>query len=302
MLSKSTYETISGYVPESNIKQNENLAGYTSFKIGGDASCLVDIQSEKQLCDMAHFLNAVEYPYFVLGNGSNTLVADTGFDGIVLHIGKAYSDIELEGNTIIAEAGAMLARVARVAQENGLSGLEFAAGIPGSVGGGVVMNAGAYGGEMSQVVSCVRAVSQDGEVYELSNHDLEFGYRQSVLRNNRFIVSKVVFELTPGDKDEIRTMMDDYNARRRDKQPLDLPSAGSTFKRPEGYFAGELIMNAGMRGFQIGGARVSDKHCGFVVNVGNASAEDVLDVIAEVQERVMDRFKVHLEPEIVVLK
>lgn len=302
MLSNTTLETIKGYIPEQNIKLDEPLSGYTSFKIGGCASCLVEIENTKQLASMARYLNMVEYPYFVLGNGSNTLVSDDGFNGIVLHIGKHFEEITVAGNTITAKAGAMLARVSKIAQENGLKGLEFAAGIPGSVGGGVVMNAGAYGGEMSQVVRLVKVISSEGETLELDRDSLEFGYRNSVLKHKKFIVSEVVFELEEGNPEEIKALMADYNARRREKQPLNLPSAGSTFKRPEGYFAGKLIMDAGLRGYRIGGAQISEKHCGFVVNTGNATAADVLDVMAEAQERVYDKFGVRLEPEVVILK
>lgn len=302
MLSKTTLDTIRGYVPEENIILDAPLADYTTFRTGGTAVCIIEIETVGQLANMSKYLNLVEYPYFVLGNGSNTLALDEGYEGIILHLGKKFEGITVEDNIITAKAGTMLTRVSRAALENGLSGLEFAAGIPGSVGGAVVMNAGAYGGEMSQVVKLVRVVSPEGEVMELTPEFLEFGYRNSVLRHKKFIATEVVFELTPGDKTVIKDTMDDYNARRRDKQPLEYPSAGSTFKRPEGHFAGKLIMDAGLRGFQIGGAKVSDKHCGFIINVGNATSEDILDVIAETKERVFERFTVSLEPEIVILK
>lgn len=302
MLSKTTLDTIRGYVPEENIILDASLSDYTTFKVGGKAVCIVEIETVAQLANMSRYLNLVEYPYFILGNGSNTLALDEGYEGIILHLGKKFSGIIVEGNIITAKAGTMLTKISRVAMENGLAGLEFAAGIPGSVGGAVVMNAGAYGGEMSQVVKLVRVVSPEGEIMELTPAFLEFGYRNSVLKHKKFIAAEVVFELQEGDKEAIKATMDEYNARRREKQPLEYPSAGSTFKRPEGYFAGKLIMDSGLRGFQIGGARVADKHCGFVVNMGNATAADILDVMAEVKERVFDRFSVSLEPEIVVLK
>jgi len=302
MLTKTTLETIKGYIPEENIILDAKLADYTTFKVGGKASCIIEIETLEQLSNMSRYLNLVEYPYFILGNGSNTLALDEGYDGIILHLGKKFEGATVKGNIITAKTGTMLTKVSKLAQENGLTGLEFAAGIPGSVGGAVVMNAGAYGGEMSQVVKLVRVVSPEGEVMELTPAFLEFGYRNSVLKHKKFIAAEVVLELQPGDKDEIKATMDDYNSRRREKQPLEYPSAGSTFKRPEGHFAGKLIMDSGLRGFQIGGARVSDKHCGFVVNTGNATAADILDVIEEVTERVFDRFSVNLEPEIVILK
>lgn len=302
MLSTTTLETIRGYIPEENIILDASLSDYTTFKVGGPAVCIVEIETVQQLANMSRYLNLVEYPYFILGNGSNTLALDEGYDGIIIHLGKKFEGITVENNRIIAKAGTMLTKVAKVALKHGLTGLEFAAGIPGSVGGAVVMNAGAYGGEMSQVVKLVKVVSPDGEVMELNSAFLEFGYRNSVLKHKKFIATEVVFELQPGDKDTIKATMDDYNSRRREKQPLEYPSAGSTFKRPEGYFAGKLIMDSGLRGFQIGGARVSDKHCGFVINVGNATAADILDVIEETKERVFDRFSVSLEPEIVILK
>ena len=192
-------------------------------------------------------------------------------------------------------------QVAKTAKENGLTGLEFAAGIPGTVGGGAVMNAGAYGGEMSQVVTTVTVVNRNGEIMELDNSTMEYGYRTSVIQNQPFVVTKVTFRLQPGDPQEIAAKMEELAIRRREKQPLEYPSAGSTFKRPEGHFAGQLIMEAGLRGYSVGGAKVSDKHCGFIINTGNATAEDVKDVIWEVQRRVKERFHVDLEPEIKML-
>lgn len=211
------------------------------------------------------------------------------------------SSIRVDGDCIVAQAGALLSQVAKEALEHGLTGLEFASGIPGTVGGAVVMNAGAYGGEMSQVVTEVTVLNSEGEILVLDNATMEFGYRYSTIRHQPFVVTNVSFQLKAGDQKQIRTKMEELAAKRREKQPLEYPSAGSTFKRPEGYYAGELIMKAGMRGFQIGGARVSDKHCGFIVNVGNATAADILDVIEEVQERVKERFGVTLEMEPVVL-
>lgn len=301
MISGAVVEALQKFVPKENIRLQEPMAAHTTFRIGGAADCLIELENEEQLRKVQRYLGLVGMPYFVVGNGSNLLVRDEGYRGVVLQIGDRMSRITVEGTEIIAEAGALLGRVAQAAREHGLTGLEFAAGIPGTVGGGVMMNAGAYGGEMSQVVARVEVLSRDGELMTLDNETMEFGYRTSTIRNNSFIVTKVVFGLEQGDSSAIQEKMKELAARRREKQPLEYPSAGSTFKRPEGNFAGKLIMEAGLKGFQIGGARVSDKHCGFVVNTGNATAEDVRQVISEVQQRVKEKFRVELEPEIVFL-
>ena len=209
--------------------------------------------------------------------------------------------ITVDGDHIYVQAGALLSKTAAAARDAGLSGMEFAAGIPGSIGGGVVMNAGAYDGEMKQITESVKVMDQEGQILVLDNDTMEFGYRTSIIKNRPFIVLEVVLRMQPGRKDEIQVKMDELMAKRQSKQPLNYPSAGSTFKRPEGYFAGKLIMDAGMRGYRIGDAQVSDKHCGFVINIGNASAADVREVIEEVQERVKERFHVNLEPEVIFL-
>lgn len=301
MISEAVIEALKNFVPEENICLQEPMAGHTTFRIGGPADCFLQLENEEQLRKVQHYLRLVDIPWFVLGNGSNLLVSDRGFAGVVLQVGKKMENITVEGCRIVAQAGATMAQVARTAWEHGLTGLEFASGIPGTVGGGVVMNAGAYGGEMSQVVTRVAVLDKEGERMELDNATMEFGYRTSTIKNNSFIVTEVEFSLKAGDKEQIRATMDELAARRRAKQPLEYPSAGSTFKRPAGHFAGQLIMEAGLRGFQIGGARVSDKHCGFVINTGNATAQDVRDVICEVQERVKERFHVNLETEVLFL-
>lgn len=301
MIGGAVVEALERFVPRENIRLQEPMAGHTTFRIGGPADCFLELENEEQLKKLRRYLEMTGVSFFVLGNGSNLLVNDTGYRGVILQIGQKMSRIMVQGDRIIAKAGAALAQVARTAMENGLSGLEFASGIPGTVGGGVVMNAGAYGGEMSQVVSQVNVVSREGELLELDNETMEFGYRSSVIRQSPFIVTEVTFRLEQGDRSAIKDKMEELAARRREKQPLEYPSAGSTFKRPEGNFAGKLIMEAGLKGFQIGGAKVSDKHCGFVVNTGNATAQDVRDVMAEIQHRVKERFRVDLEPEIVFL-
>lgn len=301
MVSGAIVESLQKYVLGENIRLQESMAGHTTFRIGGPADCFIQIENTEQIKKVQRYLKQLELPYFVMGNGSNLLVDDSGYRGIILQIGQKMNGITVEGNYIIAEAGALLSQVAHVAMEHGLTGLEFASGIPGTVGGGVMMNAGAYGGDMSQVVTQVCVISDEGEMLELANETMEFGYRTSTIRHNSFLVTEVTFELQNGDRDVIKEKMDELAVRRREKQPLEYPSAGSTFKRPEGYFAGKLIMDAGLSGFQIGGARVSDKHAGFIINTGNATARDVKRVIAVVQERVKEKFRVDLEPEIVFL-
>ena len=301
MISAAVIEALKGFVPEENIILQEEMAGHTTFRIGGPADCFLQLENEEQLQKVQKYLNLVEEPYFILGNGSNLLVDDKGYRGIILQIGKKMGRILVDGCTIVAQAGALLSQVARTAYEHSLTGLEFAAGIPGTLGGGVVMNAGAYGGELSQVVNLVRVVGKDGEVMELDNSTMEFGYRYSTIKRYPFTVTEVTLKLAEGNKEEIGAKMEELALKRKEKQPLEYPSAGSTFKRPEGYFAGKLIMDAGMRGFQIGGARVSDKHCGFVINTGKATSGDVKDVIEEVQARVKELFRVDLEPEVIFL-
>lgn len=298
---EAVYEYIRANVPEEDILTEEPMSRHTTFRIGGEAACFIRISSEEQLRKLIPYFENVGVEYFVLGKGSNLLVGDKGYPGVILQISDACQQIEAEENRLQVQAGAALSKVALFAMERGLEGLEFAAGIPGTVGGGVVMNAGAYGGEMKQVVESVRVLSSEGEILTLDNDTMEFGYRTSIIRNRNFTVLSVTFRLREGNREEIRAKIEDFQKRRMEKQPLNYPSAGSTFKRPEGYFAGKLIMDAGLRGFQIGDARVSDKHCGFVVNVGKATARDVTDVIEEVQERVRERFGVSLEREVIYL-
>jgi len=301
MISNAVIEALKRFVPPDNIHMQEPMMAHTTFRVGGPADCLVELENTEQLQKVQHYLEQIEIPYVVLGNGSNVLVSDKGYAGIVLQVGERMNRIVVEGTRVIAQAGALLSKVSRVAMEHGLTGLEFASGIPGTVGGGVVMNAGAYGGEMSQVVAKVTVVNAEGEILELENETMEFGYRHSVIRNQPFTVTEVAFELAEGNREDIKATMDDLTAKRREKQPLEYPSAGSTFKRPEGHFAGQLIMEAGLRGFQIGGAKVSDKHCGFVINAGNATASDIKTLIEEIQARVKEKFGVELEPEVIFL-
>ncbi len=299
MISKTVYEALAKYVPEENIWVQEPMSKHTTFRVGGNADCMVKVANKTQLADIIRYIGRVEYPCLVLGNGSNLLVSDKGFKGIVLQIGDAMNKITVMGDTIIAQAGALMSQVAKAALDASLTGLEFASGIPGTIGGGVVMNAGAYDGEMSQVVESVSVINKDGEELIFDNETMEFGYRDSVIKRHRFIVTEVKFKLKKGDKDQIKQKMDELAAKRREKQPLEFPSAGSTFKRPEGYFAGKLIMDAGLGGYTVGDAQVSEKHCGFVINRGNATAEDVYTLIRDVKDRVYETSGVTLEPEVI---
>lgn len=301
MISEAVIQALKKFVPEENICLQESMASHTTFRIGGLADCFVQLENTEQLIKVQKYLNQVGVPFFILGNGSNLLVSDAGFRGVILQIGSRMSGVTVEGNVIVAQAGASMAQIARTAMEHELTGMEFASGIPGTIGGGVVMNAGAYGGELSQIVTQVNVVNSEGEIMELDNETMEFGYRTSTIRNNPFTVTEVILRLEKGDRHQIRERMEELAAKRREKQPLEYPSAGSTFKRPAGHYAGQLIMEAGLRGFQCGGARVSDKHCGFVINTGNATAEDVRKLIREVQARVKDQFNVDLETEVLFL-
>ncbi|MBD5466636.1 MAG: UDP-N-acetylmuramate dehydrogenase [Lachnospiraceae bacterium] len=286
-------------VAPEHLLQEEPMAKHTTFRVGGAADILIRIQGEEQLTKLAAYLGQLHQPYLVIGNGSNLLVSDRGYHGVVLQIGDGMNAVTVDGERMCVQAGALLSSVASQAAQHGLSGLEFAAGIPGSMGGAIVMNAGAYEGEMSQIVESVTVLNEQGERMVLDRDTMEFGYRTSIIRNRPFIVVETVLRLHKGDEQEIRARMEDFNAKRRAKQPLEYASAGSTFKRPEGYYAGKLIMDAGLRGYRIGGAQVSEKHCGFIINVGNASAQDIYELIAEVQEKVKQRFHVELEPEVI---
>ncbi|MBO5284213.1 MAG: UDP-N-acetylmuramate dehydrogenase [Lachnospiraceae bacterium] len=302
MISDAVIQTIAGFVPRENIRRREPMNRHTTFRIGGEADCFVEIESMEQLQKLQRYLRIVELPCLVMGNGSNLLISDRGYAGVVLQIGPRMQQIRLEGDRMIVQAGALMSQVAKAAYEQELTGFEFACGIPGTIGGGVVMNAGAYGGELSQVVSQVKVIDREGNVLELDNETMEFGYRTSAIKSHPFTVVEVTLQLAPGEREAIRSRMNELAAKRREKQPLEYPSAGSTFKRPEGYYAGELIMKSGLRGYQIGGARVSDKHCGFIINTGNATYEDVRDLIAYVQERVKACFGVDLEPEVIFVE
>lgn len=292
---------IASFIEAEDIKIDEMMNKHTSFRVGGPAKVFLTVHSEEKLRNILLALKRYELPYFVLGNGSNLLVSDEGYDGVMVYLGEEFSEVEITGTQMRAKAAALLGKVARKAMEEGLAGLEFAAGIPGSLGGGVVMNAGAYGGELSQVVTKVKAMNPNGEIIELEKEQLLLGYRTSIFKIKPFVILEVFMELQKGNKEEILAKIKEYTKARVEKQPLEYPSAGSTFKRPEGYFAGKLIMDAGLRGYRVGDAQVSEKHCGFVINRGNATATEIKTLMENVAKKVKEEFGVDLEAEVIML-
>ena len=293
-------EALSAIAGSHQILENEPMSRHTTFRVGGPADVLFLPESEEQLLQALSIAREAGVPCFVIGNGSNLVVKDGGIRGLVIALGEGMAAIARAGETLTAWAGASLARVSAYAQASGLSGLEFASGIPGTLGGGCAMNAGAYGGQLSDVLVDAR-VLLDGEVCTLTVEEMQMGYRTSLPLRRGGIVISARFALTPDDPEAIAARMRELNARRRDKQPLNHPSAGSTFKRPEGYFAGALIEQAGLKGKRVGGAQVSEKHAGFIVNTGGATAADILTLIGTVQDEVADRFGVRLETEVRIL-
>ena len=281
--------------------EREPMSKHTSFRIGGPADLFVQPANEEELWNALHLARQEKVPFFIVGNGSNLLVSDEGFRGMILHTGGMLKDISVEGDVIYAQAGALLSTVAKTALEHGLAGMEFAAGIPGTLGGAVCMNAGAYGGEMKDILLDAEVLTQEGERLVLPVEELDLSYRHSVIFEKNYVVLAAHIRLSRGDTAEIKNRMNELAGARRDKQPLEYPSAGSTFKRPEGYFAGKLIQDAGLKGYTVGGAQVSEKHSGFVINRGGATAEEVRFLIRQVRSKVKQQFGVELEPEVRML-
>ena len=280
------------------VLEAEPMSKHTTFRIGGPADLFVAPENTDEIKNLIAICKEEEVPYFILGNGSNLLVSDKGYRGVIIQLYRSFGQITLKENEIHAQAGALLSGIAAMAREASLTGFEFAGGIPGTLGGAVVMNAGAYGGEMKDVLKEVTVLTPEGEIVTLQAGELQMGYRTSIIKEAGYIVLEAVISLKKGDQDEIKSRMQELAGMRSSKQPLSYPSAGSTFKRPEGYFAGKLIMDSGLRGYQVGGAQVSEKHCGFVINTGNATAKDVTTLMADVQRIVMEKFGVKLEPEV----
>ena len=280
------------------IKENEPMSLHTTFKIGGAADLFASVAAETELISLVKLARREGIPFMIMGNGSNMLVGDGGIRGLVIQIGSSFSECEINGTEIDAKAGVLMSKIAALAARASLTGFEPMSGIPGTLGGGIFMNAGAYGGEMSQVVKSVKYIDRDGNIHTADTSECGFGYRKSIFSSGDKYIISARLSLRQGNEDDIRDAMADYNKRRSDKQPLSYPSAGSTFKRPEGHFAGKLIQDAGLMGYSIGGAQVSEKHAGFVINTGGATASDVLALIEHIQKTVMDKFGIMLEPEI----
>lgn len=289
---------ITEIIEENRVLRDEPMKKHTTFRVGGNADYFIKPVSNEEVKKVIELCNEFEMPYYILGNGSNLLVGDKGYRGVIVHIYKEMNTIRTEGDCIRAQAGALLSKIGNEALAAELTGFEFASGIPGTLGGAVVMNAGAYGGEMKDILLDATVLTPEGEILVLSKDELEFGYRTSVIARKGYIVLEASIQLNKGEKEAIKERMDDLKLQRTTKQPLEYPSAGSTFKRPEGYFAGKLIADTGLRGFRIGGAQVSEKHCGFVINKENATAADIVELMRQVAERVQEKFGVELEPEV----
>ena len=293
----SFFENFNDGIRSVPVAEHVTLDKFTTLRVGGPADYFAEPESEAQLLSLLRAARDREIPVLLLGNGSNVLVRDGGFRGLVIRLGKGFSQVECKGNQIYAQAGALLSAVARAAQEHHLTGLEFAHGIPGTVGGGAYMNAGAYGGELANVISSLRVLKGDA-VTEIPVTEMDYGYRRSRAMEEGWIITGVTFSLLSGSDGDIDAAMRDFASRRREKQPLEYPSAGSFFKRPKGHFAGALIEGAGLKGLTVGGAQVSEKHAGFLINRGGASAADFLGLMAAVQQKVADQYGVKLEPEV----
>ncbi len=296
-MEKAFLDSIYEIIDRENVKLDEPMKNHTTFRIGGNAEVFAQVATS-EIADLIKLCKVNNVPYVILGNGSNVLVGDKGVKGVVISVGNRMSSIEVENDEVFAEAGALLSQVANMAATESLTGMEFAAGIPGSIGGAVLMNAGAYGGEIKDILVSVKLLTEDGEIVERLAKDLDLSYRHSAIMSEGGVVLSARLKLKKGDEVEIRKTMTELKEKRVEKQPLNYPSAGSTFKRPEGYFAAKLIDDCGLRGYRVGGAQVSEKHCGFVVNVGNATASDVLNVMKDVNDKVKSAVNVELEPEV----
>lgn len=278
------------------LEQNVMLKKYTTFKVGGPADIFITPRTEQALKSLTRIINESEQSYFVLGKGSNIIVGDKGYDGVIIYTGQL-DKIKVDNNTIVAQSGATLKDIAEIAQDHSLTGMEFASGIPGSLGGAVFMNAGAYGGEMNDIIQKVSAVDQKGQKKVMPKKELNLSYRSSIFQENEYIILDAFLELKKGKKENIRAKMDKLERKRKTKQPLEYPSAGSSFKRPEDHYTGPLIEKANMKGYQIGGAQVSEKHAGFIINKGNATAQDIIKLIQKIQKEVYAISGVKLKPE-----
>lgn len=293
------YQKLLCILPENRIKLKEKMENHTTLRIGGSADYFVTPAGTEEIIEIIRLCNEEGMAFYVMGNGSNLLVSDDGYRGLIIKIAEDYSEIWVkEDGTVTAQAGVLLSKLANVIAKNSLTGFEFASGIPGTLGGAVTMNAGAYGGEMKQCLTSAKVLDMKGNIFILTKDELELGYRTSILQKKNYILLEATMKFENGDQQEIFGKMQDLNRQRREKQPLEKFSAGSTFKRPEGYFAGKLISDAGLRGYQVGGAAVSEKHCGFLINKDNATAKDFITLIQEVIRIVHEKYGVTLEPEV----
>lgn len=297
-MNQNFYDKLNNVIAKDSILLDEPMSRHTTFRVGGPADFFVTPKAKEEVRDVICICKEAGMPYYIIGNGSNLLVSDAGYRGVIVQIYKEMNEVKVEGDLVKAQAGALLSGIAAKALGAELSGFEFASGIPGTIGGACVMNAGAYGGEMKDVLESVTVLTGEGKIIELGRNELELGYRTSVIAKKGYIVLGAVLKLERGDGEKIKTYMDELKEKRVTKQPLEYPSAGSTFKRPEGYFAGKLIEDAGLRGFQVGGAQVSEKHCGFVINRDHATAADIMELMRQVQIRVKENSGVDLEPEV----
>ena len=298
IMNKEFLQNLREQIKAGTVTEQEPMNKHTSFAIGGPADVFVQPATREEIRSAVYCAKEAGIPFFVMGNGSNLLVSDEGFRGMIIQIGKNFQEISVKDTVIEVQAGALLSRTARAAWNAGLTGFEFAAGIPGSVGGAVAMNAGAYGGEVKDVLLDAEVLTQAGEFLTLTGEELDLSYRHSCIFEKNYVVLSARFSFEKGESDKIKARMDELAKARREKQPLEFPSAGSTFKRPEGYFAGKLIQDAGLKGYTVGGAQVSEKHSGFVVNRGGATAEEVAFLIKQVQKKVMKQFNVMMQPEV----
>lgn len=297
-MNQNFYDKLNNVIAKDSILIDEPMSRHTTFRVGGPADFFVTPKAKEEVRDVIRICKEAGMPYYIIGNGSNLLVSDAGYRGVIVQIYKEMNEVKVEGDLVKTQAGALLSGIAAKALGAELSGFEFASGIPGTIGGACVMNAGAYGGEMKDVLESVTVLTGEGKIIELGRNELELGYRTSVIAKKGYIVLGAVLKLERGDGEKIKTYMDELKEKRVTKQPLEYPSAGSTFKRPEGYFAGKLIEDAGLRGFQVGGAQVSEKHCGFVINRDHATAADIMELMRQVQIRVKENSGVDLEPEV----
>lgn len=295
------YKLLTEVVDKNQVLVDEPMKNHTSFKIGGPVDFMVLPRNIEEIKGIVNLSNTEGLPLFIMGNGSNLLVRDKGIRGLVIKIAKSFSNIEIVGERVIAQSGVLLSGLSKLLLRNELTGFEFASGIPGTLGGAVTMNAGAYGGEMKDILEKIEVMDKDGNIFELNGCDMQLGYRKSAIQENNLIAISATMQLQKGKYEDIKARMEDLDIRRKSKQPLEWPSAGSTFRRPEGYYAGKLVQDVGLKGFSMGRAKVSELHSGFVINNGDATAEEIITLIHYIQDKVKDKFGVNLHTEVKII-